>query len=159
MPEEYYEKPKEMPSNKSHKKLLLIPIVMIILIAASYYLYTQSAMAKYAQSVNDFKDISKNASESITKVTGGIGESFSIVNLIQHDSMEVFIRNTGMNDIDIGTLTASIDGVRKSIVGNSGILKSGYVAGFNITSDSSSCNKTLTLMLSSGISVREIIVC
>lgn len=158
MPEEYYEKPKERPSGKPYKKLLLVLIIISISIA-TYYLYTTSPMVKYANSADKFNELSKNASESISKVSGGIGESFGIVYVRQLDSLEVAIRNTGMNDIDVGTLTASIDGVGKNTVGNSGKLVPGSIAEFNITSDSSSCKKILTLTLSSGTSVREMIVC
>jgi len=142
---------------KMAKKMLIIGLVMIFVWMAIGFLIPVIA---YMSASNSFMQASSDASNEVGSLTGGIKISFSIESIIYRQSyLDVAIRNTGANDIDVSTMKAVISGRAKALTGIQDNLPMGRTASFKVMDSEDSCGKTLSLSLDSGTEKSSVITC
>lgn len=157
---EYVYTKQEEPTKKSRKKLLLIVIAVVVIVALIMAYLFLIPMLLYAESSKEFEKLSEEAYKTTEETANAFKLNFALDAVsYEYDLAAVNIRNTGEGDIDLSTISASVDGVEKSIVGNNGMLSPGQVAYFNVMDIADSCDKVLSIRLHTGLSESALLVC
>lgn len=192
MPEEEYVYTKEETTvnpKKSHKKLMIIPLIVAVLVIA-YFLYNNASLFQASTSTaagnasvsnqtnqnitqiennaseikNNFSEIENNVSEITNETVESFESQFAIESAVNaQDVTNAIIRNTGNSSIALEGLTVYIDGEPKNIAIIVGMrsnvtIDPGEIAVISIN-ESNSCNKTLSVKISTGLQQSSIITC